>query len=113
MEGSGKSLDRHYHYSVTVDVNFLTERVKNISVGFVNLFRRHDKLWVNGKVRSAILQIDCALMGRGTSHIGVIEIVSDVMEEYVTHGLHLNSCGKRKIMLPFANRLDDRSCAGC
>ena len=55
------------------------------------LLQGHDKLWVNGKVRRAILQIDCALMGHGTSHIGVTEIVSNVMDEYVTHGLHLNS----------------------
>jgi len=76
VEGPGNSLDRIYHYSVTMDVNYLAERVKNVNVGFVNLFRRHDKLWVNGKVRSAILQIDCVLMGHGTFHIGVIETVS-------------------------------------
>jgi hypothetical protein len=34
------------------------------------------------------------------------------MEQYVTHGLHLSSCGKRKIMLPFAKRLGVWSCAG-
>jgi hypothetical protein len=34
-------------------------------------------------------------------------MMSNVMEEYVTHGLHLSSWGKRKIMLPLAKRLDD------
>jgi hypothetical protein len=71
VEGPGNSLDRNYYYSVTMDVNFLAERVKNINVGFVNLFRRHDKIWMNVKLRSAILQIDCALMGHGASRIGV------------------------------------------
>ena len=91
MEGPGNSLDRNYLYLVETDVNFLAERVKNINVRFVNLFRRHNKLWVNGQVRSVILQIDCALMGHGTSLIGVSEMVSNVMEEYMMHGLHLNS----------------------
>ena len=80
MEGPGNGLDRNYYYSFTMDINCLAERVKNVNVGLVNLFRRYDKLWVNMKLRSAILQIDCALMGHGTSHIGVIEIVSDVKE---------------------------------
>jgi len=80
VEGPGNSLDGNYYYSVTVDVNFLAEGVKNVNVGFVNLFRRHDKLWVNVKWRSAIIQTDCALMGHGASHIGVTEIVSNVME---------------------------------
>jgi hypothetical protein len=44
VEGPGNSLDGNYHYSVTLDVNFLAERVKNINIGFVNFFRRHDKL---------------------------------------------------------------------
>jgi hypothetical protein len=91
VEGSGNSLDRNFHYSVKMDIYFLAERVKSINVRFVNLFRRHDKLWVNRKVRNVILQIDCALMEHGTSHIGVIEMMSNVMEEYVTHGLHLSS----------------------
>jgi hypothetical protein len=52
--GPGNSLVRNYHYSVEKGINFIAERMENISVGFVNLFRRHDRLWMNGEVSVSI-----------------------------------------------------------
>jgi hypothetical protein len=46
-------------------------------------------------------------MGLGTSHIGVTDTASIVREEYTTRGLHLNSRGKKKLMLLIAKRIDD------
>ena len=45
------------------------------------------------------------LMGRGASHIGVIDTNCIVRAEYTAHGLHLNSRGKRKLMLLIARGL--------
>jgi hypothetical protein len=89
--GPGNSLDRNYHYQTEKDINFIVERTSNTNVGFVNLFERYDKPWMNEKVRSVNLHPDQALMVRGTSHIGVIDTTSIMREEYMTHGLHLNS----------------------
>jgi hypothetical protein len=49
--GPGKRLDRNYYYSVEKDVNFIAERTTNTHVGLVNLFKRHDRPWMNGRVR--------------------------------------------------------------
>jgi hypothetical protein len=51
VEGSGNSLDRSYHHSIEKEINFIAERTNNTNVGFVNLFCRHDKLFMNRKVR--------------------------------------------------------------
>ena len=45
------------------------------------------------------LRLERALMGRGASHIGVIDSNCIVREEYTTNGLHLNSRDKRKLTL--------------
>jgi hypothetical protein len=66
-------------------------------VGLVNLFRRHDKPWMNERVRRVNFQLDRALMGRDTDHIGVIDTASFVRDDYTTHGLHLNSRGRRRL----------------
>jgi hypothetical protein len=50
--GAGNSLDINQHYSIDKDLIFTAERTSNTNVGSVNLFRRHDKLWMNGRVRS-------------------------------------------------------------
>jgi hypothetical protein len=95
--GPGNSLDRNHYYSVEEDVNFITERTTNTNVGLVNLFSRHNKPWRNERVRRVNLWLDRALMGRYTAHIGVIDTASLVRDEYTTHGLHLNSLGKRRL----------------
>jgi hypothetical protein len=51
------------------------------------------------------LRLERALMGRGTSHIGVIDTNCIVREDYMTHGLHLNSRGKGKLTLLIARIL--------
>jgi hypothetical protein len=62
---------------------------------------------MNDKVRSVNLSLDQTLMGRGTSHIGVIDTTSIMREEYMTHGLHLNSQGKKKLMLLIPRRINE------
>jgi hypothetical protein len=103
--GPGNSLDGNYHYSIEKDINFIAERICNTNVGFVGLFRRHDKLWMDRKVRSMNLHLERALMGCGTSHIGVIDTNCIVREEYTTHGLHLNLWGNSKLTLLIAGSL--------
>jgi hypothetical protein len=103
----GNSLDRNYHYQIEKNINFIAERTSNNNVGFVNLFERHDKPWMNEKVKSANLRLDQALMGCGTSHIGVTDTTSTVREEHMTHGLHLNSRGKKKLTLLITKRIND------
>jgi hypothetical protein len=45
-------LQINYYYSIENDLSFIAERTANTSVEFVNLFERHDKLWMNWRVRS-------------------------------------------------------------
>jgi hypothetical protein len=105
VEGPGNSLGRNYHYSIEKDINFIAERISNTDVWFVGLYRRHDKPWMDRKVRSMNLHLEWALMGRGASHIGFIDTNCIVREEYTTRGLHLNSRGKRKLTLLMARSL--------
>jgi hypothetical protein len=72
----------------------------------VNLLRRYDKPWMNRKVRSLNLRLDRALLGHGTSHIGVADTMTIGRDVYTAHGLHLNSRGKRKLTYLIAVRLD-------
>jgi hypothetical protein len=94
--GPGNSLERNYHYSIENDLNFIAERTSNTGVGFINLFERHDKSWTNTRVRSMNLQLHRSLMKHDMSHIGVINTSSTMREDYTTHGLHLNSRGKKR-----------------
>ncbi|PNF27593.1 hypothetical protein B7P43_G02276 [Cryptotermes secundus] len=94
--GPGKSLDRNYHYLTENDLNFIAESTSNISVGFVNFFERHDKLWINGRVRSMNLQCDWTLLRCDMSHIDVIDASSIMGKDYIMHGL--NSQGKKRLM---------------
>jgi hypothetical protein len=56
----GNSLDRNQYYSVEKDVNFIAERTTNTNVGFVNLFSRQDKPWINERVGRVNLRLDRA-----------------------------------------------------
>jgi hypothetical protein len=109
VEGPGNSLDRSYHYSNKKDINFIAERVNNTNVGFSNLFWRHDKSWINRKVRSVNLRFHWALFGCGKCHIRVIETTSFQREELTTHSLHINSRGKKKLTLLIAKSLGDKN----
>jgi hypothetical protein len=60
MGGPGNSLDRNFNYCIEKDINFIAERTSNTNVGFVNLFKRRDKLWMNEKVRITNLRLDRA-----------------------------------------------------
>jgi hypothetical protein len=108
----GNSLDQNYHYSIEKDFNFIAKRTGHTNVGFVNLLRRHDKPWMNKKVRSVNVRLHWALLGHGMSHVSVIDTMTIVREEFTNHGLHLNLRGKRKLMLLTAGGLDVGHVAG-
>jgi hypothetical protein len=46
--GPGNTPGRNYHYSIEKDVDFMAERMRNTDISFVNLFKRHDKVLMNG-----------------------------------------------------------------
>jgi hypothetical protein len=94
------------------DLNFIARRTDHTNVRFVNLLRRYDKPWMNRKVRSVNLRLDRALLGRGTSHIGVVDTMTTGRDEYTAHGLHLNTRGKRKLTHLIADRLDGGHVSG-
>ncbi|PNF16230.1 hypothetical protein B7P43_G15297, partial [Cryptotermes secundus] len=103
--GPGNSLDRNYHYSIENDHSYIAERTSNTNVGFVSLFKRHDKPWMNGRVRNMNPRLDGALMGHDMSHIGVIDTSSILREDYTMHGLHLSSRGKKRLTQLIAERV--------
>jgi hypothetical protein len=98
MGGPGNWPDINYSDFIEKDMNFTAERTNNTNAWFVNLFKRYDKVYMNSKVRSVNLSLDCAQMGRGMSHIDFIYITSIVREQFRTHGLHLNFQSKRKLI---------------
>jgi len=55
------------------------------------------------------LKLDRALLGCGKSHICVIEITSFQREDFMTHGLHLNSRDKKKLTLLIAKGVGDKN----
>jgi hypothetical protein len=55
--GPGNSLNRNYHYSIEKDINFIVEKTSNTNVGFVGLFRRHDKPWMDRKAMCMNLRL--------------------------------------------------------
>ena len=72
--GPGNSQDRSYYYSIEKDINLIRERSNSMNVGFTNLFWRHDKPWINRKMRSENnLRLHWDLLGCGKTHILVIE----------------------------------------
>jgi hypothetical protein len=105
--GPENSLDRNYNYLLEKDINFIADRIANTNVGFVNLFQRHDKQWMNKRVRSMNLWLDWALMWRDMSHISVINVSSIERDDNTRHGLHLNSRGKKRLTQLIAERVMD------
>jgi hypothetical protein len=103
--GPGNGLDRNYNYSIEKDINYISERTTNTKVELVNLFQKHDKPWMNGRVRSMNLRLDRALMKRDMAHIGIIDAATFAREDFTTHGLHLNSRGKKRLTHLVAERV--------
>jgi hypothetical protein len=97
--GPENSLEGNYYYSIENDLNFIARRTDHTNVRFVNLLRRHDEPWINRKLRSVNLRLDQALLGHGMSHLSLINTTTIGREEYTTHGLHLNSRGKRSLCI--------------
>lgn len=54
------------------------------------------------------VSLDQALLGHGKSHMHV-DMTSFQMEEFVAHGLRLNSRGQRKLTLLIPKSLGDNS----
>jgi hypothetical protein len=67
-------------------------------MGFVNLFQKPDKPWMNRKVGSMNLRLDRALMRYDMFHINVTGASYFVREDFMRHGLHLNSQSKRRLL---------------
>jgi hypothetical protein len=65
VAGPRNSLDRNYRYSFEKDISFTAERSNNTNVRSEILFWRHDKAWINRKVRSVNLRLDRAQIGCG------------------------------------------------
>jgi len=74
--GPGNSLHRNYQCSFEMDINLTAESSNNMNVRFVNLFWRHDKPWINRKVRGVNLGLHQALLECGKSCICVTETTS-------------------------------------
>jgi hypothetical protein len=51
------------------------------------------------------LRLNRALMGHNVALIGVTDTASIVRDDYTTHGLHLNSRGKRRLTHLIAERI--------
>jgi hypothetical protein len=68
---------------------------------------RHDKPWLNRRVKSINLGLDQALLGHDRSHIGAVDTSLLLRQDFTTHGLHLNSRGKKKLTHLVAKSLDD------
>lgn len=60
-------------------------------------------------MRLVNVSLDRALLGRGKSHIRVIDMTSFQRDEFMTHGLHLNSRGQRKLTLLIPKSVGDNS----
>jgi hypothetical protein len=84
VAGPRNSLERNYYYFIGKDLKFIAERAKNANVGSVNLFMRHNKPWMNRKVRSANLWLDQALMGYYMFQTGVIDTASYYERLHIT-----------------------------
>jgi hypothetical protein len=110
--GPGNSLDSNYHCSIEEDLNFIAKWTSHTNVRPVNLFRRHNKLWMNRKVRSVNVQLDQALLVHGVSHFDVINTTTIMREEYKNHGVHLNWQGKRRLTLLIAGKQSDDHVSG-
>jgi hypothetical protein len=89
--GPENSLDRNYDDSIEKDLNSIARSTGHTNVRFVGLLKRHDKQWMNRKVRSVNLRLHHALLGQGMSLVGVIDTLTFRREEFMTHGLLLNS----------------------
>jgi hypothetical protein len=48
VEGPGYNLDKNYHYFNENALIFIVVRKSNINVALVNIFERHENLWMDG-----------------------------------------------------------------
>ena len=83
-----------------------------MNVGFSNLLWRHDKSWISRKVRSVNLRLHRALYGCGKCHIHGIKYTSFQREDFTTHGLYINSRGKKMLTLLTVKSFGDKNMSG-
>jgi hypothetical protein len=79
-------------------------------IRFVNLDWNYNKPWIKRNVRNVNLRFDRVLLWRGKSHVHVTDNMS-FQTEFTTHGLHLNSRGK-KLTLLIIKSLGDNKVSG-
>jgi hypothetical protein len=60
---------------------------------------------MDGRVRRVNLRLDRTMMGRDKAHIGIIVLAPFVRDDYMTHGLHLNSRGNGRLTHLIAKRI--------
>ena len=80
------------------------------NIRFLNLDWKHNKPWIKRKLSNVNLRFDRVLLGRGKSHIHVTDNISFQIE-FKTHGLQLNSRGK-KLTLLIAKSLGENNVSG-
>jgi hypothetical protein len=110
--GPGNSLDRNYHYSADMHLKFIAKRTNNTNVGFVKQFMRHNKRWMKRRIRRMNVQLDWDLMEHHTSHTGIFDTASIMTKDYISHGLQLNSQGKRRLVDLTAEEMGDNHVTG-
>ena len=85
-------------------------RSNNRNAWCLKLFWRHDKPWINWKLKSVNLKRDRAQLECGKSNICVVQTTSFQRDDFTTHGLRLNFRGKKKITRLIAKGIDDKMC---
>jgi hypothetical protein len=61
------------NYNFNINNNLIVERSNNTSVRYVSLFWKHERPWINRKVRSENLGLDRSLFVCAKSHISVAD----------------------------------------
>jgi hypothetical protein len=92
------SLDRNLNYQIEKDLSDIDQKTSHTSVKFVGLLWRHDKPWINRRVKEVNLRLECLFVEVGGTHTDAIDVSSISRSEHTVHGLHLNSPGKDKLM---------------
>lgn len=106
--GPGNSLDGDSNYSIEKDLCDVSESSSHTNVKVVGLFQRHDKPQLHRRVREMNLRLERALLSPAASHIDMIDVSGIDRDAYTSHGLHLNSRGKKQLSQLIADRIIGR-----
>jgi hypothetical protein len=95
--GPGNSLDRNRNYQIEKDLSDIAQKNSSTNVKLVSLLWRHDKPWINRRVRDVNLRLEHSLVEVGRTHIDVVGVYSISRRKHTVHGLHLHPRGKDKL----------------